>query len=123
MPNTLITFERDFQIWKYTVGHAQLLLRSTKPPKCPTRIDVFFKNVGAIHVPTSFKQLSIIGASAHEAVKMKVLDCSSVVGGHRKLFLIRGSDFEGYVVAGIVVWHEDQGEYHEPSYFAKNNIL
>jgi len=43
----LINFERNFQIWKYTVGHGQLLLRSTKDPKCPTRIDVFFKNVGA----------------------------------------------------------------------------
>ena|SRR6266478_5003521 len=123
MSSKPINFERSFQIWKYTVGHGQLLLRSTKSPGHQTRIDVFFKNVGAVHLPSTFDGLSIVEGSNDEALKMSVLDSSSITKGHRKLFIVRGSDFLGYVVAAIVVCHEDEGEYHEPSYFAKNNII
>lgn len=123
MSDKPINFERNFQIWKYTVGHSQLLLRSTRTPECPTRIDVFFKNVGAVHLPSTFSGLSIVEGSHDEVLKTNPLDASSITHGHRKLFVVHGSDFVGYVVAGIVAWHEDEGEYHEPSYFAKDNIL
>ena len=43
---------RQFQIWSYKVSHAQLLLRSTKSKNDPTRIDLLFKNVAIINMPT-----------------------------------------------------------------------
>ena len=123
MPKALISFNRDFQIWKYTVGHSQLLLRSTKTPACPSRVDVFFKNVGALNLPSNFSGLSIVECSITEAAKVNTFDPLSIAQGQRKLFFVRGSAFEGYVIAGVVVWHEDDREYHEPSFFSKDNDI
>src|SRR4051794_7357175 len=55
------TFESDrhFQIWRYEVGHAQLLLRSVKDDHHASRIDVLFKTVKAIDLPTRFDGLQI----------------------------------------------------------------
>jgi len=63
MPTQIINSEREFQIWKYTVGHSQLLLRSTKAPNLPTRIDVLFKGVSEFHLPTALSGLSVQEAS------------------------------------------------------------
>jgi hypothetical protein len=40
-----------------------------------------------------------------------------------KVFTVRGVDFLGYVAALIVVSHEDEGEYDDPSFFSKNNFI
>jgi hypothetical protein len=54
MLTKILDSDRKFQVWKYTVGHSQLLLRSTKSPDCSTRIDVLFKGVSEFHLPASF---------------------------------------------------------------------
>lgn len=46
--------DRQFQIWRYEVGHAQLLLRSMKGDQHASRIDVLFTAVEAIDLPTRF---------------------------------------------------------------------
>jgi hypothetical protein len=33
----------------------------------------------------------------------------------RRCFVLEGPDFEGWVIAGVVVTVEDDGEYYEPS--------
>jgi hypothetical protein len=115
--------ERRFQIWKYTVGHSQLLLRSTKSAECPTRIDVFFKGVKEFHLPSSFTGLSMTEASKADAGKLCNLRQSLSFSKDVKVFKIQGSDFVGYVAALIALCHEDEGEYDDPSFFAENNIL
>ena len=50
---------RQFQIWSYKVSHAQLLLRSTKSENNPTRIDLLFKNVAIINIPTLLNDVRI----------------------------------------------------------------
>lgn len=123
MPTEVISSEREFQIWKYTVGHAQLLLRSTKSPRCPTRIDVLFKGVAQFHLPTSFTGVSIAEGTDADVRKLCSLRESAAFGKGIKVFTVRGSDFFGYVAALIAVCHEDEGEYYDPSFFSKNNIL
>ena len=98
------------------MGHAQLLLRSPKTADLPTRIDVLFKNVGAIHLPTNLSSLSILEASGGEDLGSRV-EFGAAVTPSRRVFLVRGSDFGGYVIAGAVASHEDSGEYHDPSFF------
>jgi hypothetical protein len=51
--------DRHFQIWKYTVSQAQLLLRSVKDDDHPTRLDVLFVGVTHLELPTSFDGLRI----------------------------------------------------------------
>ena len=123
MSTQIIKFERRFQIWKYTVGHTQLLLRSTKSPDFPTRIDVLFKGVEAFHMPTTFTGLSIAEASEEEFRTLCSLRPSPCFGKSTKVLKVQGSDFLGYVAASVVVCHEDEGEYDDPSFFSKENIL
>jgi hypothetical protein len=123
MPTEIINSERMFQIWKYTVGHSQLLLRSTKSPTSPTRIDVLFKGVTQFHLPTSFAGLSLAEGTDAEVRQLCILRESPRFGKDVKVFTVKGSDFLGYVAALIAVCHEDEGEYDDPSFFSKNNIL
>src|SRR5437870_2674387 len=123
MPTEIISSERRFQIWKYTVGHSQLLLRSTKSAECPTRIDVFFKGVKEFHLPTSFTGLSITEASETDVLQLCSLRESLSSGKDVKVYKVQGADFLGYITALIAVCHEDEGEYDDPSFFAKNNII
>ena len=123
MSTEIINSERQFQIWKYTVSHSELLFRSTKSADFPTRIDVFFKGVKEFHVPTSFTGLSIVEASDADIRRLCNLRKSLSFGKDVKVFKIQGTDFLGYVTALIVVCHEDEGEYNDPSFFAENNIL
>lgn len=123
MQNLIIGSDRKFQIWKYTVGHRQLLLRSTKSPDFPTRIDVFFKGVVQFHLPTLFTGLFIAEGSEDEIGKLCTLRESPSFKEDVRIFTVKGVDFLGYVAALVVATHEDEGEYHEPSFFSKNNIL
>jgi hypothetical protein len=117
MQTNVVNFSRRFQIWNYTVGHSELLLRSTKTSGVVTRVDVFFKNVAAIHLPTILDGLSVSEASAEETAELHIqVDPSRLEG--RKVFAVRGSNFTGYVIAGVIAWHEDEREYHEPSRFS-----
>jgi len=123
MATQIINSERRFQIWKYTVGHSSLLIRSTKSAEFSTRIDVFFKGVKEFHLPTSFTGLSITEASDADVRKLCSLRASPSFGKDVKVFKVQGADFLGYVAALIVVSHEDEGEYSDPSFFAKENFI
>ena len=37
---------------------------------------------------------------------------------HQKLFVLRGSEYSGYVVAGMVTWHESDLRDDDESYFS-----
>jgi len=51
--------DRLFQVWLYQVGHSQLLARTLKRSGGDRRIDILFKNVSRIDLPTSFDCLEI----------------------------------------------------------------
>ena len=104
---------RRFQVWEYRVGHKQLLLRSTKDGSHPTRVEIAFKDVRAMQIPTLIEELSISVADAALAT-----DARAQSGGDQAsavVFAISGLGFRGYVVAGVAYGHEDQGEYSDPS--------
>jgi hypothetical protein len=117
MLNDKVTFSRRFQMWTYTVGHKTLLLRSPKATGLSTRVDILFKNVAAIQLPTTMEGLAISEATAEEAAEFNLQRTSTRLRT-RKAFIVRGSNFAGYVIAGAVAWHEDECEYYEPSHYA-----
>jgi hypothetical protein len=43
---------------------------------------------------------------------------SPKTGYDYKAFKVEGADFVGYVIALVVVCHEDHAEYFEPSFFS-----
>ena len=99
---------RTFQMWRYNVSHAQLLLRSTKDDRVATRIDVLFKGVRMVKLPTTMTALEVMGS--HPA------------GGEDRRYTVRFAGGEGYVVAAVAAVVEDDGEYHEPSAFVFSNL-
>lgn len=118
MPGEIINSKRFFQFWSYSVSHSELLFRSTKSPESPTRIDVFFKGVKEVHLPTTSTGLRITEASDADIGRLCTLRKSPSFGKDVKFFTVQGADFVGYIAALIALCHEDGGEYYEPSFFA-----
>jgi hypothetical protein len=103
----------------YAVGHGQLLLRSNRSDEVPTRIEVLFKDVAALELPTLFDGLSITEATPDEAQGLNV-QLGSWPIHRRKVFVLRGTNYLGYVIAGAVFWHEDEGSHYDESFFQKS---
>lgn len=105
---------RRFQLWRYTVSHGQLLLVSTKGDVHPTRCEILFKDVARVDLPTLLDDVEIDVVDARDVPDL-VLQLGAYEMGYRKVYRVRGRGFVGYVVAGVAVWDEDEGEYHAPS--------
>jgi hypothetical protein len=91
---------RRFQMWLYEVSHSQLLLRSVKNNAHSTRVDILFKSVDSLHLPTTMDGITI--------------------SRRDQGFAMSGSDWDGHVVAGACFVDEDKGEYFDPSPFASS---
>jgi hypothetical protein len=129
------TFERrQFQVWGYTVGHSCLLLRSAKlaldgteeqltssgqPYSQSTRIDVLFKGVQAIYLPTmTFSdELTITRSDAPNAALSKVGMTSTVLESDRMVFTLDSAEGRSLVVALAAFYAEDDGDFFDPSPF------
>lgn len=110
----VVELRRMVQLWSYTVSHSQLLLRATKDRDHATRVDVLFKGVGAMEIPSVMAALTVREAEPEE--REAILDSTSVdMPEERRCFVLEGPDYRGWVVAGAVVSVEDEGEYFEPS--------
>jgi hypothetical protein len=110
----LASFERIFQVWRYTTSHNQLLLRSNRARGATTRIDVLFKNVHVMKLPTHLEGLDVWEASEGDA-KAIVNESGFAIGETDHVYILGGSNYRGYVIAGSIAMHEDEGEYDDPS--------
>jgi hypothetical protein len=106
--------DRLFVVHSYSASHGLLLLRSRKTPALPTRIDVLFQDVRAMELRCWFDGIAIDevpdGFLADFASKPREL-----VEAGNKIYKLTGKGWCGYVVAGIVRTHEDDGEWSAPS--------
>ncbi|MGO4549589.1 hypothetical protein AB4059_00575 [Lysobacter sp. 2RAF19] len=82
------------------MSHGQLLIRSSKTKDRPTQIDILFKNVAAICIPTMFDGISIVSNAVPEGLPR---------------FDVLTSSGSGYIVAGAVVVDESDLDYHNAS--------
>lgn len=102
------------------MSHKTLRLRSTRGEQNPTRVDVVFNPVAAMHLPASVENLVIERAGAvppEIAANLGRKDPAP----HDTLYRVTGTRCDGWVVAGNLASHEDEGEYDEPS--ALNTFL
>lgn len=107
-------FDGEFIVWSYTIGHGRLLLRRTKSIVHATRVDILFKNVALICLPMSFEDIRIEEVTFEEAKHFRI-DTRWRNMKNRKFFRVSGENWQGYIVASTVVWHEDYHEYDAPS--------
>jgi hypothetical protein len=114
MATEIFRSDRNFRIWAYVVSLSQLLLRSVKTDDEPTRIDILFRNVKAINIRTNLQGISIREEIDEEKVN-QLLHGDMAYGEKLRMFVIRSLNSVGYVIAGMVSFHEDSGEYNDPS--------
>jgi hypothetical protein len=88
--------------WLYTVSHHQVLLRRPKGEDYSTRVDVLFKNVAQVELVPFFDDLRIDEDTSRDF-------------GSRRMFRLTGRNASGYVLAGTMVWAEEDRSYNEPS--------
>jgi hypothetical protein len=114
MKNIIVSFSRRFQVWSYAVGHGQLLLRSTKDAQNPTQVDVLFKNVGLISIPTLFDGLTVIESSKQE-LESSGLTMGLLSAENKKCLKLEGDNWHGAITAGNIAWLEDDSEHYVES--------
>jgi hypothetical protein len=102
--------DRTFEIWRYTVSHRQLLLRSNKTNILTTRLEILFKDVSLVLMKPTLSHLSVVPCSSSELPNGYGAD---VIG--KTLYRIEAEEFKGYIAAASVSVHEDEREYEEPS--------
>jgi hypothetical protein len=104
---------RSFQVWLFTVTHRTLLLRSVKDTNNATRIDILFKQVRHLYIPSQFNGLDVVegeflGVPENLRASLKVGE---------KIYRMTSPAFDGWIVATTCAWHEDNGDYGDDSYF------
>jgi hypothetical protein len=101
-------------MWLYLASHGQLLLRSVKDAQHPTQVDVLFKNVAAMSIPTLFSGLRVSEVSSTEARGLH-LALGAWELSDRRVFKLAGDGWEGAVIASIVLSREDDADYFSES--------
>jgi hypothetical protein len=104
---------RTFQMWRYTVSHSQLLLRSTKEDGGSTRIEILFKNVKAMKVVPLYEGITI--SEAPDGERRRIVEELPFRDSAPQVWIVKSPSFRGYVAAGAIVTHEDEREYDESS--------
>jgi len=105
---------REFKLWRYTVSHGQLLLRSSKRDEASMRLEVLFKGVHWIQLPTFFDGLAIGECNIESIPAREDLDLGPALSWHR-CFRVSSRTTNGYVIASSVFVSEDDGDDCAPS--------
>lgn len=110
----MTSWDRSFRLWDYSISHSTLLLRSVDSgSEMPSRIDVAFFGVRALHLRDDYRSLSIEKVS--EVFADGVLDVSVTATEPVARYLVNGGP--DYVLATNVAWEEDEGDHRSPSRF------
>lgn len=107
---------RRFQVWRYLVSHGQLLLRSTRGGTRARRIDILFKAVRRMDLPTLMDDVEITMAGEDE-VPAAARGLGAWDGVDATVYRVAGRGFAGWVTAGSVAAAENEGDYDEPGPF------
>lgn len=110
---------RQFQLWKYSVSHSWLVLRSNKSASFPKRIEILLYGVAAMRLPTVIDDLTIAIEYTSDERTQELFDGLMAAwepDAHR-VFTLRGRHCSAYVLAGGVECHEDDLGFSDPSFF------
>lgn len=92
--------DRQFRLWKYSVSHGQLLLRSPSGPEHRTCVDVLFKVVRSISIETEYDGL-------------RVWRTDDMSEGEQVVFRLQSSDHVGSIKAAVAFALESEIGYHD----------
>lgn len=115
---------RIFQVWRYSVSHGLLLLRSDMQGEFQTRIDIIFSDVQWIKIPTSLQGIKMTQASRGK-LRRVARECGLEVKKWHNGYLLSGPDYEGHIIASSFDmdegWHEE-GELDKWEMTGRENL-
>lgn len=83
---SLFRSERTFTVWRYGVGHSQLLLRAVPDRTDAACLDLLFEDVKAMQLVTRYESIELHPAGENEA--QQILDSSGVASAWRGRYLV-----------------------------------
>ncbi|MFJ6948894.1 hypothetical protein ACISU4_30360 [Streptomyces wuyuanensis] len=86
--SVLFASERTFRVWRYGVGHSQLLLRAAPDAAHPVRMDLLFEGVDAMQLVTRYETLEVHTFDDEESGR--ILERSGVPSRWRSERLVLG---------------------------------
>ncbi|MET7735058.1 hypothetical protein ABZT02_27370 [Streptomyces sp. NPDC005402] len=90
---------RTFRVWRYGVGHSQLLLRAVPDEVDSACLDLLFEGVSAMKMATRFESMEITLAGTGEAREILEISGLADVWGERSLALaLRSREVTGLVL-------------------------
>ena len=108
--------DRTFSVFGYSMSHGLLLLRSGKSNEhANTRVDVLFQDVRALEIRAWFKGIRIEEEINPEFLNNQRSRPAQMIEPGNKIYSLRSSGWEGFVIAGLVQFIEDSGELFGPS--------
>ncbi len=113
MSVSLFSSPRTFRVWLFTVSHRILLLRSVKAPGLSTRIDLVFKPVRHMNLPTVLDGIDVRSMRAGD----EDFGLGPFVPGET-LFFLASLPAQAWVACGTMAAHEDGGDDFDPSHFS-----
>lgn len=116
----IFSSDRVFEVWRYTVSHRQLLLRSNKGNSAPTRLEILFKDVAFMAVPPVMKGVTITECGAADDELPAGINALRV---SKPWYRIEADGTVGYIAAGAIVTNEDNLGYEEPSALLSGPLL
>lgn len=95
--------DRTFRVWRYGVGHSQLLLRAVPDGVDTVCLDLRFEGVSAMQLVQQYKSIELRAASSTEAEE--ILGFSGITPARRELHLpvvLRSGSGSGFVLCRSV---------------------
>ncbi len=115
-PHSVIPFQsiRQFDIWQYAISHRQLLLRSNPSDGHDSRIEILFKGVEWLQLPSTMYGLAI---ATESIAKYFSFVCCDRDASRDSLvaYTLTSKEAKGVVIASAVFIVEEDREYWEPS--------
>ena len=105
----LFESERDFEVISYSASHGLLLLRSKRTMDQSTRVDILFQDVRAMEMRLWSKGIKIEQVDPSYVLNQRSVPQAMIEPGNI-VYSLSGSDWSGYLLAGIVRTIEEEEE-------------
>jgi len=106
--------DRIFSVFSYEISHGLLLLRSGKTNEHHTRIDVLARDVRATEIRSWFEGFEITEEGQEYLREFRSNPIEMIEPGN-KVYALRGCSWQGFIVGGILLTQEDDGEFMDRS--------
>lgn len=106
---------RRFRIWKYSVSHSTLLVRSPKNEEFKTNIDITFHGVRLINLPHIFYGTCISSISQTDDMDL-IEEIENMGYNINEVLVFRGEKQKFYVIASIIEVEENENDIFDTKF-------